>query len=233
MNQTMNMRPLSMADVDARVGFIRRTYAHLFGAIMAFVAVSFGLMQMPFTESMVLWLFAQGGWAWLVVLGGFGLIGFAADHFAHKVESRPLQYLGLGVYVVAEAIIFTPMYFLAQGQPGVLPAAALITAVLFAGLTVSVFITKKDFSFLRTGLVAASFMSIGVIVGGVAFGFSLGLWFSALMVLIAGGSILYYTSRVMNDYRTDQHVAASLSLFSAVALLFWYVLRIVMAFTGD
>lgn len=222
-----------MADVDARVSFIRKTYAHLFGAIMAFVVVSFGLMQMPFTESLVLWLFAQGGWAWLAVLGGFSLVGFAADRFAHNVGSKPMQYLGLGLYVLAEAVIFTPMFYLAQGQPGALPAAALITAVLFAGLTVSVFITKKDFSFLRTGLVAASFGSIGLIVAGVAFGFSLGLWFSALMVLIAGGSILYYTSRVMNDYHPDQYVAASLSLFSAVALLFWYVLRIVMSLAGD
>ncbi len=227
------MQPLSMADVDARVTFIRKTYTHLFGAIIAFVAVSFGIMQLPFTESMVTWLFMQGSWAWLVVLGAFALVGFAADHFAHNLESKPLQYAGLGLYVLAEAVIFTPMYFLAQGQPGALAAAALITLVVFAGLTVSVFITKKDFSFLRTGLVAASFGSIGLIVAGTVFGFSLGLWFSALMVLLAGGSILYYTSRVMRDYHTEQYVAASLSLFSAVALLFWYVLRVVLAFSGD
>jgi FtsH-binding integral membrane protein len=32
----------------------------------------------------------------------------------------------------------------------------------------------------------------------------------------------------MYHYRTTQHVAASLSLFAGVALLFWYVLRLFM-----
>jgi hypothetical protein len=51
-------------------------------------------------------------------------------------------------------------------------------------------------------------------------------------VLVACGWILYDTSNVLHHYRTDQHVAASLALFASVALLFWYVLRIVMAFTS-
>lgn len=233
MNQYAGMHPVSSTELDARVGFIRKTYAHLLGAVLAFIVLSFGIMQLPATEPAVLWLFSQGGWAWLVVLGAFSLVGFAADSFAHSATSKPMQYAGLGLYVLAESVIFTPLFYIAQGQPGALAAAAFITAVVFAALTVSVFITKKDFSFLRTGLVAGSFLGIGIIIAGTAFGFSLGLWFSALMVLLAGGSILYYTSRVMNDYHPDQYVAAALSLFSAVALLFWYVVRIVLAFTSD
>ena len=42
---------------------------------------------------------------------------------------------------------------------------------------------------------------------------------------------LYHTSNVMLHYRTDQHVAAALALLAAVALLFWYVLRIMMIFS--
>ena len=37
----------------------------------------------------------------------------------------------------------------------------------------------------------------------------------------------------MHHYNTDQHVAASLTLFASVALLFWYVLQAVMAFTSN
>ena len=65
------------------------------------------------------------------------------------------------------------------------------------------------------------------------FGFSLGNLFSAAMVVLAAGYILYYTSNVMQHYPIGSHVAASLALFSAVALLFWYILRLVMAFAGD
>jgi FtsH-binding integral membrane protein len=53
------------------------------------------------------------------------------------------------------------------------------------------------------------------------------------MVAYAGAAILYNTSNIMHEYRPDQHVAAALALFASVALLFWYILRIVMAFTGD
>ena len=52
----------------------------------------------------------------------------------------------------------------------------------------------------------------------------------AAMVVLMSGYILYYTSNVMLHYRTDQHVAAALALFAAVATLFWYILQIVMRF---
>jgi FtsH-binding integral membrane protein len=50
------------------------------------------------------------------------------------------------------------------------------------------------------------------------------------MVLFAGAAILYSTSNVFLHYRTDQYVAASLSLFASIALLFWYILRILLSF---
>jgi FtsH-binding integral membrane protein len=69
---------------------------------------------------------------------------------------------------------------------------------------------------------------MGVILCAMLFGFSLGLWFSLAMIVLAAGAILYNTSNVLLHYRLDQHVAASLSLFASVALLFWYVLLALM-----
>jgi FtsH-binding integral membrane protein len=48
------------------------------------------------------------------------------------------------------------------------------------------------------------------------------------MVALMCGFILYNTSNVLHHYGTHQHVAAALELFASVALLFWYILRIVM-----
>ncbi|MCB1317091.1 MAG: Bax inhibitor-1 family protein, partial [Leptospiraceae bacterium] len=53
------------------------------------------------------------------------------------------------------------------------------------------------------------------------------------MVLFASGMILYTTSNVLHHYHPTQHVAASLALFASVALLFWYILRIVLAFSRN
>ncbi|MDB4504381.1 Bax inhibitor-1 family protein, partial [Akkermansiaceae bacterium] len=90
-----------------------------------------------------------------------------------------------------------------------------------------------DFSFLGGILKVGGFVAIGVIVASTFIqGFNLGLWFSAIMVVFAGGSILHQTSNIIHHYRPDQHVAASLGLFASVALLFWYVLRILMSLTG-
>ena len=85
-------------------------------------------------------------------------VAWIADRFARS-EARPaLQYLGLGIYVVAEAFIFLPLLYVAArfGGKGVIPAAALMTLIIFAGLTASVFFTRKDFSFLGPILGIAS-----------------------------------------------------------------------------
>ncbi len=47
--------------------------------------------------------------------------------------------------------------------------------------------------------------------------------------ILASRAILYETVRTMNHYSADQHVAASLQRFACVALLFWYMLRILMS----
>ena len=79
-------------------------------------------------------------------------------------------------------------------------------------------------------LSVCSWVAFGVIVCAIVFqGFTLGMFFTLAMIALMAGWIIYYTSNVLHHFRTDQHVAASLELFASVALLFWYVLRIVMS----
>jgi FtsH-binding integral membrane protein len=104
---------------------------------------------------------------------------------------------------------------------------------MFGALTASVFFTRQDFSFLRTGLWIGGIAAFALLLMGYFAGLHLGVWFSVAMVVLACGWILYDTSNVLHHYRTDQHVAASLALFASVALLFWYVLRLLMAFSSD
>ena len=67
-----------------------------------------------------------------------------------------------------------------------------------------------------------------LIVISIIAGFNLGILFSVAMVLLAAGYVLYYTSQVLAHYNPQQYVAAALALFSAVALMFWYIIRILM-----
>jgi FtsH-binding integral membrane protein len=120
-----------------------------------------------------------------------------------------------------------------MGQPQIPVLAGIITLVTFGGLTAFVMATRVDLASWGTYLGIAGLVAICVAVCGVIFGFSLGLFFSAAMVALACGYILYDTSNVLHHYNTDQHVAASLALFASVALLFWYVIRILMSFSSE
>lgn len=218
---------------EAKAGFIRRTYGHLAIAIAAFALIEYQLIQMGLGQKAMA-LLATSKWSWLIVLGAFMGVGMLANKWAHSGASRELQYAGLGLYVVAEAIIFLPLIYMAQAfAPGVLQNAALITGSLVAGITLVVFTTRKDFSFIGPALKIGGMVALGVIVAAIAFGFELGMFFSAVMILFAGGCVLYTTSNILHTYREDQHVAASLALFASVALMFWYVIQFLMSFGSD
>ena len=214
------------ASADQRLEFIRRTYLHVAGAIFAFMILSAILYQL--NVGMLILSFA-GGMGWLVVLGAFMVVGWLATSMAHSNASQGVQYAGLAIYTAAEALIFSPLLALAaRFAEGAITQAAIITLLVFSGLSLYVITSRRDFSFLRTALVVGGLVAVGIIIAGVIFGFSLGLWFSVAMVVFACGAILYSTSNVLHHYGTDQHVAAALELFAAVALLFWYVLRILL-----
>jgi len=222
------------ASPEARAAFIRRTYQHLAMAILAFMGLEFIIFKTGMAEAMTRTMLG-GKFSWLVVLGAFMIVSWVAEKWAHASVSRGAQYLGLGLYVVAEAIIFVPLLYIAVtfSSPDTIPIAAVITGLLFLGLTVTAFTTRKDFSFLGGILKVGGCVALGVIVCSIMFGFSLGIVFAGVMVAFASGAILYSTSRIIHDYNTDQHVAASLSLFASVALLFWYVLRILIALSSS
>lgn len=218
---------------EEKASFIRRTYSHLAIAIAAFALIEYQLISMGLGEKAMA-LLAVSKWSWLVVLVAFMGVGMLANKWAHSNTSREMQYAGLVLYVVAEAIIFLPLIFMAvRFAPGVLENAALITGALVAGITLVVFTTRKDFSFIGPALKIGGMVALGIIVASIAFGFQLGLLFSGVMILFAGGCVLYTTSNVLHTYREDQHVAASLALFASVALLFWYVVQFLMAFGDD
>jgi FtsH-binding integral membrane protein len=225
------------APADARRSFIQKTYTHLAAAIYAFVALEWLLFSLNF-DQWFLSVLGNSPYAWLVVLGAFMVVSWIADGWARSASSPTMQYAGLFLYVLAEAVLFVPLIALALdatvtiqgvGRVGVLPAAAVTTLIVFGGLTAFTFLTKKDFSFLGGILGIAMFAAIALIAVSILFGFNLGIWFVWAMVVAACGYILYYTSNVLHHYRTDQYVAAALALFASVALLFWYVIQLFLS----
>ena len=221
----------AMAAEDERASFIAKTYMHLVGAIGALVLLEFVLLQTPLAPSLVN-LMVGSRYGWLIVMGLFMAVSWMANSWAVSTTSLTKQYTGLGLYVVAQSVILLPMIYFATTMPayeGVVSAAAVATLGLFAVLTAVVFVTRKDFSFLRSVLMFGGFAAVGFIICAIVFNFSLGPIFTYAMIAFACAYILYDTSNVLHHYRIGQHVAASLALFASVALLFWYILRLFMS----
>lgn len=221
---------LSQATDQERVEFYKKTYAHVGGGILVFIIFEYLLLQsasvVEFSLSMI------QGYRWLLMLGGFMLITNYAESTAMRTSNKNLQYMAYALYIFAEAFIFVPLIYIAivytEGFK-VLEQAGIVTLSLFIGISAIVFITKKDFSFLRAGLTVGFFIALGLILAGVLFGFDLGLWFSVGMCVLAAGSILYQTSNLVHKYGTEDYIPAALGLFASLMLLFWYVLQIFLS----
>lgn len=216
--------PVADAPADVRVRFMRRVYAHLGGAVLAFVLAEYFLfttgLAMAITEFVI-------GTSWLLILGGFILVSWLSSSVAHRARTPAAQYTAYAALIVAEALLFAPMLVIASLQaPGVITNAAMLTILGFTGLSVVALTSSRDFSVFGAFLKWAGIVALVAIVAAVLFGLQLGTWFSVAMIAYAGGAILYETSMVLRHYPPDREVAASMQLFASLALLFWYVLRL-------
>ncbi|WP_299005413.1 Bax inhibitor-1 family protein [uncultured Tenacibaculum sp.] len=213
-----------------RIAFYKKTYTHVAGGVLLFV-----LFEYLFLQSATVVEFALSmtqGYKWLLLLGGFMLITNYAESTALKTSDKNLQYLAYSGYIFAEAFIFIPLIYIAISYTNnfdIIKQVGIVTLALFVGISSIVFITKKDFSFIRAGLSVGFFIAIGLIIAGALFGFNLGLWFSVGMCVLAAGSILYQTSNLVHKFSTDDYIPAALGLFASLMLLFWYVLQIFMS----
>jgi FtsH-binding integral membrane protein len=223
---TVATRPAS-----ERAAFVKRTYLHLGGAILAFIAIEAALISSGVALDIVKTMFAQrAAWIGLMVLfiGG----GYVAQYMARSGQSVGVQYAGLSLYVLLEVLVFLPILTITQLIPAYADVplqAGMVTLLVFGGLTAGVLLSGKDFSWMGPVVGVASMLALGLIVASLIFGFNLGLLFSVAMVGLAAGAIIYQTSNIMHHYGPNEHVAASLALFASVATMFFYVMRIFMA----
>jgi len=229
-NTFENKLLLSETSDQVRVDFYKKTYSHVAGGVLLFIIFEYLLLQsdaiIEFTLSMT------QGFKWLLMLGGFMLITNYAESITMRTADKNKQYMAYALYIFAEAFIFVPLIYIAISYTGgydLIQQAGIVTLGLFAGISSVVFITKKDFSFLKAGLTVGFFIAIGLIIAGTLFGFDLGLWFSVAMCVLAGGSILYQTSNLIHKYSTEDYIPAALGLFASLMLLFWYVIQIFLS----
>ncbi len=236
MNSYTNPFTVAAASPELRVSFYKKTYGLVAAACAAFGLVLAALLSSPAADFLTRLLFGNGMFGWLLVLAAFWGISIFSQKLAFGGASTSAQLGGLAIYVVAEAVIFTPLLNICLIQFGseialteiVVPAAA-STLLLAGGLTATVFMTKTDFSFLRAFVTIGIFVALGAIVVFALAGINVGTWFVVALIALMAAAILYYTWLVKERLSPDQSVAAALLIFSGIATMFWYFIQLFMS----
>src|SRR5262249_1371258 len=103
--------PATESAASERATFIRRTYTHVAGAILGFLALQAAPLQLPTGLRTV--KAVVSGW-WLLAIGAFLGVSWLAGRWAESDTSRGMQYAGLTIYVITQAIICLPLLWVAH-----------------------------------------------------------------------------------------------------------------------
>ena len=223
--------PIAQQPREVRGQFMTRVYGLVIGGIGAFMAMQYLLFEYGIAAAIAQIVIDTN---WLIILGGFMVVSWMANNLGHRGGSRGKQLAGYGVLIAANALLFAAPLWIANEMataadgPSVIFQAAMLSILAFAGLSFIALTTGKDFSFMRGILMWGGVLVLALIVGSVLFGVTLGLWFSIAMIGFAGAAILYSTQEIYKNYPPELEIAAAMSLFSSLALLFWYVLQFLM-----
>ena len=164
----------------------------------------------------------------------FFILQFALIIFASFASRRPgLNMVALFSFTTVSGLTLGPLLY--QVGPSIAAEAFALTAITFAGLSLYVVYSKKDFSFmsgfLMTGLIV-------LVVGGLLnmFFIQSGMMhfvMSGASVLLFSGFILYDTSNILRYYGTDEYVSATLALYLDILNLFIALLSILGIMSND
>jgi modulator of FtsH protease len=213
-------RPLTAADasVTDRIAFIRRVYALFFAATL--FAIGGVLLGLAFPPLMV--LAAEHPIIMFIAMIG-GVVGAQAVRHVPGVNLAAL----FGFTTLTGVIISPVLYVIGRTNPGSILQAGVMTVAIFGGLTAYVFISRRDFSFLRGMVTVGLVVVIGagvinIFVGSLGFGFAI----SVAVLLLFSGFVLYDTSNIIRRYPTNEYVAGALSLYLDAFNIFLALLRI-------
>jgi modulator of FtsH protease len=210
------------ASVAERMGFVRKVYALFFIATLFAIG---GVALAFFVPSLMIAVAQHPYIAFFALMGG--VIGAQAVRHVSG-----LNLFALFAFTTLTGVIISPlMYIVGRENPSSIWQAGLMTVGIFGGLTAYVFISKKDFSFLRgmvtTGLIIVfltamlNFFVIG----------SSGLLFatSVAALFLFSGFVLYDTSNIIRRYPTNEYVAGALDLYLDAFNIFLALIRILNA----
>lgn len=213
------------ATVSERMSFVRKVYALFFAAILFGIGgVALGLSFPP-----LLMFAAEHPFIMLFVMIG-GVLGAQAVRHV-----KGLNLIALFAFTTLTGVVISPLlYIIGQVNPGSILTAGVLTVGIFGGLTAYVFISKRDFSFMR-GMVTVGLIVVvlAAVVNMFLASGALGFAVSAAALLLFSGFVLYDTSNIIRRYPTNEYVSGALSLYLDAFNIFLALLNILNAGERD
>ncbi|HYJ45863.1 MAG TPA: Bax inhibitor-1/YccA family protein [Pyrinomonadaceae bacterium] len=212
-------RTAAEASLPERLAFIRKVYSLFF--IATLFAIGGVLLGFAY-EPLMIFAFQHPIIMLLMMLGGV----FAAQAVRHKPGINLVALFG---FTTLTGVVIAPLlYIISLRNPASILQAGVLTVGIFGGLTAYVFLSKKDFSFLRGMLVTGL---IVVILAGVLNMLIIGssaLYFAGAVatLLLFSGFVLYDTSNIIRRYPTNEYVSGALDLYLDAFNIFLALLRI-------
>lgn len=165
-------------------------------------------------------MFAYGNLWFTIVLFIINIVLIVTLFFVKN--SYPWNFYLLGAFTIAMGcmIATTCAVYAVHGMGHIVALAAGATLFVFVSLTIFVQLSDIDFSFLGLFLPVCLLVFIIWMCIAIIFGFSLGMLFGALGVLLFSGFIIYDTWMIMNRMGCDDYIIASIELYLDVINVF-------------
>ena len=207
--------------IESRVAFIRSVYAWLMGG---FGVALLGAFLSPVTVAPLISLTGRF-FIWVLIAAQWGAIFFASA----VSRKKPLNILAYGIFTfVSGTIAGIISLVVAQGSGiGTVALALGLTALVFLTLTIIAFVTKKDFSFLRSFvLVGLAVMFFGGLAAAIFNLSTFSLVVSGVAVIACSAKLLWDTSALLHTADFSNPSGAALSLFVSLYNIFISLLNI-------
>ena len=221
MNYQDKMNNFEVYDEQAslKMAFLQKVYiTFLFSLLVAAGGAIIGLrpafLKFAFYHSTILFI--------ITIIALFG---------AYACRKMPgINIIALFAFTFLSGMSLSPIIalYLTAGKGMLIHQALILTGVTFSGLSLYVFITKQDFSFLGGFLFMGIFALIGTSLVFMIFGGSSGAYtiYCAFGALLFCGFILYDTSKLLREWRGNDYVGFAIQLYLDFLNLFLFILRI-------
>lgn len=224
-------RPVAESGVTERLGFLRRVY----GWMTVALAITAGGAALSIQSGLALKILQAGNFGIILFSIGWMGIGWLAQKVRHTPILNMVAFTGYALYTgaIVSSIVYIAMLMgraLEGSSMTYVYQALFLTVLVFGGLTVYTFFTKRDFSFLSGFLFIASIALVGLSLMNmfIFHGTTFSLIVSFLGVMIFSGYILFDTQKILKAYPANEHLAGAITLFTDFVLLFMHILRIIL-----